>query len=90
MTEVTKEMCCEDGQTVISIVVNNCCKCGCECKEPEKPEPTCPPVTQKPTCPPVTPTCTPPDTPWATTTPSPETPLTPTTPTFTDGITIDF
>lgn len=81
MTEVTKEMCCEDGQTVISIVVNNCCKCGCECKEPEKPEPTCPPVT---------PTCTPPDTPWATTTPSPETPLTPTTPTFTDGITIDF
>lgn len=87
MTEVTKEMCCEDGQTVISIVVNNCCKCGCECKEPEKPEPTCPPVTQKPTCPPVTQTCTPPDTPWATTTPSPETPP---TPTFTDGITIDF
>ncbi len=87
MTEVTKEMCCEDGQTVISIVVNNCCKCGCECKEPEKPEPTCPPVTQKPTCPPVTQTCTPPDTPWATTTPSPEAPP---TPTFTDGITIDF
>ncbi|SHL54268.1 hypothetical protein SAMN05216301_0735 [Morganella morganii] len=87
MTEVTKEMCCEDGQTVISIVVNNCCKCGCECKEPEKPEPTCPPVTQKPTCPPVTQTCTPPDTPWATTTPSPETPP---TPTFTDGITIGF
>lgn len=63
MTEVTKEMCCEGGQTVISIVVNNCCKCGCECKEPEKPEPTCPPVTPKPTCPPVTQTCTPPDTP---------------------------
>lgn len=56
MTEVTKEMCCEGGQTVISIVVNNCCKCGCECKEPE---PTCPPVTPKPTCPPVTQTCTP-------------------------------
>ncbi len=67
MTEVTKEMCCEGEQTVISIVVNNCCKCkckckcGCECKEPEKPEPTCPPVTQ---------TCTPPDTPWTPTTPT--------------------
>lgn len=70
MTEVTKEMCCEGGQTVISIVVNNCCKCGCECKEPEKPEPTCPPVTPKPTCPPVTQTCTPPDTPWTPTTPT--------------------
>ena len=76
MTEVTKEMCCEGGQTVISIVVNNCCKCGCECKEPEKPELTCPPVTPKPTCPPVTQTCTPPDT--------------PTTPTFTGGFTLDF
>lgn len=72
MTEVTKEMCCEGGQTFISIVVNNCCKCkfGCECKEPEKPEPTCPPVTPKPTCPPVTQTCTPPDTPWTPTTPT--------------------
>lgn len=74
MTEVTKEMCCEGGQTVISIVVNNCCKFGCECKEPEKPEPTCPPVTPKPTCPPVTQTCTPPITSPDITTPDITTP----------------
>ncbi len=61
MTEVKKDVCCENGQTVITIRVNNCCQCCCEhehkCKEPEKPKPTCPPV---PTCPPpVTPVCTP-------------------------------
>lgn len=55
MTEVKKDVCCENGQTVITIRVNNCCQCCCEhehkCKEPEKPKPTCPP--------PVTPVCTP-------------------------------
>ncbi len=51
MTQVTKEACCENGQTVIKIVVNNCCECCCKCEEPEKPKPTCPPVTPKPTTP---------------------------------------
>lgn len=52
MTEVTKGMCCENGQAVIKIIVNNGCTCCCKYEEPEKPEPTCSPA---PTCPPVTP-----------------------------------
>ncbi len=37
MAEVTKEVCCENGTTVIKIIVNNCCcKCGCG----DKPQPT--------------------------------------------------
>lgn len=52
MTEVTKGMCCENGQTVIKIIVNNGCTCCCKYEEPEKPEPTCSPA---PTCPLVTP-----------------------------------
>lgn len=75
MTEVTKGMCCEGGQTVIKIMVNNCCKCCCghNCEEPEKPELTCPSV---PTCPPVTPKPT----------QYPTTPM----PTFTDEATMPY
>nr|WP_314264746.1 hypothetical protein [uncultured Moellerella sp.] len=53
MTEVTKEVCCENGATVIKIIVNNCCcKCGCG----DKPQPT--PVPTPSLIPPI-PTATP-------------------------------
>ncbi|GAA0328378.1 hypothetical protein GCM10009131_04520 [Morganella psychrotolerans] len=69
MTEVTKEVCCENGQTVIKIIVNNYCKCCCKGEEPEKPKPTCPPI---PTCSPIPPVTTPiPTTPMVSPTPTP-------------------